>query len=621
MQPQPEAQTILDVLAAQRARRGPAPAILAPDRAGLSYAALHEQIERVGTMLASMGLGRRSRIAISLASGPDAAVTMLAVMIWATAAPLVPGLGVDASADLLARLRIDAVIVPDGEESLLAQTAGAAYVRVVRLRSRLTGAPGDVALSCAAMGAPVACVPPQPDDVAVLMQTSGTTARPKIVPVTHAQLLWNARQAPIDEHDRYLAVGSVFNSTGLQNALFTPLVAGAATVIAGDYDGARFVDWLDAFKPTYLSANPTILASILDAVTQRRPAAPQSLRFVRSGSNALSAAIQQRLESALRVPVIQGYGMTETGYIAQNPLPPRERRTGSVGVAMGTELMIGNDDPQASLDGGIGEILVRSPGVMHGYENDAEANELAFHDGWFRTGDLGWIDDDGYLFITGRVTELINRGGVKVSPAEVDIAFMQHPAVQEAVTFAVAHPSLGEDVVTAIVLHEPGATTVQALRGYALEHLLPFKVPSSVVLVDKIPKNSMGKVSRGALVDELAAALFVDYVAPRDSEEALIAAIFAEHFGLARVGAFDHFFRLGGDSLRAAQVLSRLGDRCGILLELRVLFESPTVAELANRLRGVARDAPRHPHSERIAIRDRRSAADLDAAGVPPVHD
>lgn len=621
MHAQPEAKTIFDVLAAQRARRGSAPAILAPDRDSLSYAALHDQIECAGTMLASMGLGRDSRIAFSPASGPDAAVTMLAVMIWATAAPLVSGLGVDAYSDLLARLRIDAVIVPDGEESLLAQAAGAAHLQLVRLRSRLTDAAGDVALSCAAMGAPVARLPPQPDDIAVLMQTSGTTARPKIVPVTHAQLMWNARQAPIDEHDRYLSVGPVFNSTGLQNALFTPLVAGAATVIAGAYDGARFVDWLDAFKPTYLSANPTILASILDAVTQRRPAAPQSLRFVRSGSNALSAAIQQRLESALCVPVIQGYGMTETGYIAQNPLPPRERRTGSVGIAMGTDLMILNDDLQTSLDGGIGEILVRSPGVMRGYENDAAANELAFHDEWFRTGDLGWIDDNGYLFITGRVTELINRGGVKVSPTEVDIAFMQHPAVREAATFAVSHPSLGQDVVTAIVLHEPGATTVQALRGYALEHLLPFKVPSSVVLVDKIPKNSMGKISRGALKDELAAALFVDYVAPRDSEEALIAAIFAEHFGLPRVGAFDHFFRLGGDSLHATQVLARLGDQCGIFLELRTLFESPTVAELANRLRGVARDAPKHPHSERIAIRDRRSAAALGTADVPPVHD
>jgi acyl-CoA synthetase (AMP-forming)/AMP-acid ligase II/acyl carrier protein len=463
-------------------------------------------------------------------------------------------------------------------------------------------------------------VPPHPDDIALLLQTSGTTARPKIVPITHAQLAWNARQAPIDEHDRYLSVGSIFSSTGLMNGLLSPLATGAATVVAGEYDGARFVDWLDTFKPTCLSSSPTILASMLDAVTKRPPAAPQSLRFVRSGSSALPAAIQNRLESALQVPVIQGYGMTETGYIAQNPLPPRERRTGSVGVAMGVELMILRVDPQASLDGGIGEILVRGPGVVRGYENDPEADRLAFRDGWFRTGDLGRIDDDGYLFITGRVTELINRGGVKVSPSEVDLAFLQHPAVVEAATFAVPHPSLGEDVVTAIVLQQPASVSVQALRSYALLHLLPFKVPSSVVLVDRIPKNSMGKVSRGALLDKFAPALHVDYVEPRDGEEALIAAIFAEHFGLSQVGALDHFFRLGGDSLRAAQVLATLRDRCRIELELQALFESPTVAELAERLR-VARAAPKSRPPGRIPIAGRRPAADRGAADAPPAPD
>src|SRR5262249_39310112 len=155
---------------------------------------------------------------------------------------------------------------------------------------------------------------------------------------------------------------------------------------------------------------------------------------------------------------------------------------------------------------------VRGPSVMRGYEDDAEANRLAFHEGWFRTGDIGRIDDDGYLFITGRITELINRGGAKVSPGEVDAMFLQHPAVREAATFAVPHPSLGEDVVTAIALDEAEPTSVQALRSYALEHLAPFKVPSSVVLVDQIPKNSLGKFNRRTLIDALAAHFHIDYV-------------------------------------------------------------------------------------------------------------
>ncbi|HET7096841.1 MAG TPA: non-ribosomal peptide synthetase, partial [Casimicrobiaceae bacterium] len=587
------------------------PAILGPHRKGLSYAALHDEIVQAGATLASMGLGRGSRIGVSLSSNPEAAVTMLATMTWTTAAPLALGLGFDDYADQLARLRLDAVIVPDDEYSPLAQAAGAAHIPLVRFRP--TEPAGGVTLTCAAASAVAPCAPPRGDDIAVLMQTSGTTARPKVVPLTHSQLVRSARQAPIDEHDRYLAVGPIFNSTGLMNGLLTPLAAGAATIIAGDFDGARFVDWLDTLKPTYLSSNPTMLASILDAVTKRPPAAPQSLRFVRAGSNALLAAIQRRLESVLQVPVIQGYGMTETCYIAQNPLPPGERRANSVGLAMGAELMILRDDSQSSEDGGVGEILVRGASVMRGYENDAEANRLAFHEGWFRTGDIGRIDDDGYLFITGRLTELINRGGTKVSPAAVDAVFLQHPAVREAATFAVPHPSLGQDVVTAIVLDEAESASVQALRSYALEHLLPVKVPSSVVLVDQIPKNSLGKVNRRALIDKFAARLHIDYVAPRDSDEALIAAVFAEHFELPRIGALDHFFRLGGDSLRAAQVLGSVADRSGVELALQTLFESPTVAELADRL-GDARVNGGTEHPGRNPIPGRRPAADRSAA-------
>ena len=590
MQQRADPMTILDALAAQQVRRGAAPAILAPGREPLSYAALSDQIDRIGTTLATMGLGRHSRIALSLADGPEGAVTMLATMIWASAAPFGAGLDVDACAGLLARLSIDAVIVQD-ERSPVAIAAKGLRLPLVHVSSGPADAAGVVRLSFGAARDPAVRASPTPDDVAVLMQTSGTTARPKVVPVTHAQLLWTARQQPIDERDRYLAMGSLFTSAGLMAALLVPLTAGAATVITGAYDGARFVDWLDHFKPTYLSANPTVLASMLDALAKREPAAPRSLRFVRSGSNALPGATQHRLESALGIPVIQGYGMTETGHIAQNPLPPRERRTGSVGIAMGTEVMILRDGNEASLDDVIGEILVRGPSVTRGYEGDAEANELAFQDGWFHTGDLGWIDGDGYLFITGRVRERINRGGAKVSPSEVDLAFMQHPAVREAATFAVPHPSLGEDVVTAIVLHEPGSTSVPALRAYALQHLAPFKVPSSVVLVDEIPRNSMGKVNRTALRDRLADDLRADYVAPRNAEEALVAAIFAELFDLPRVGAFDHYFRLGGDSLKAAQVVARVVDRCGFEIDIRVLFESPTVVEFADRVRA-ARDAP-----------------------------
>ncbi len=260
--------TILDMLGAQQARRGPAPAILAPGRDPLSYAALYHQIDRIGTNLASMGLGRHSRVALSLSDGPEGAVTMLATMIWATAAPLGAGLDVEAYADLLVRLRTDAVILHDGEGSPLARAASALRLPLLHVSSHPGDAGGD--LVSAAARAPVLRTPPQAGDLAVLMQTSGTTARPKIVPVTHAQLMWTAHQQPIDERDRYLAIGPLYSSTGFMSGLLVPLTAGAATVIAGAYDGARFVDWLDQFKPTYFSANPTVLASMLDAADAAR---------------------------------------------------------------------------------------------------------------------------------------------------------------------------------------------------------------------------------------------------------------------------------------------------------------------------------------------------------------
>jgi acyl carrier protein len=238
-----------------------------------------------------------------------------------------------------------------------------------------------------------------------------------------------------------------------------------------------------------------------------------------------------------------------------------------------------------------GEIVVRGPGVIRSYENDPESDRMGFVDGWWRTGDLGWMDADGYVYLTGRVNEVINRGGVKVSPAEVDEVFARHPQVREATTVGVAHPSLGEDVVTAVVLREPGSTSEQALHKFALRALPPSKAPSVVVIVDDLPRNAMGKVQRRMLAASLASAPRAEFVAPRSADERVVADVFAAALELERAGAYDHFFRLGGDSLRAMQVVARIGERTGIDLPAHAVFEAPTVEELAQRL-ATARAAP-----------------------------
>jgi acyl-CoA synthetase (AMP-forming)/AMP-acid ligase II/acyl carrier protein len=322
-------------------------------------------------------------------------------------------------------------------------------------------------------------------------------------------------------------------------------------------------------------------------VVGRQVVVPEPLRLLRTGAAPLAPALQNALEANLGIPVMQGYGMTETGAIARNPLPPAPRPAGSVGKPLFPGVAILGADDAIGPWQEIGEVVVRGPGVMTGYENNAEANRLAFHDGWFRTGDLGRFDADGYLFLTGRIRELINRGGLKVSPAEVDAAMLQHAAVLEAATFAVPHPSLGEDVAVAVVLRRPGCVSASELRLHALQHLAPFKVPSTVVIVGALPKNASGKIDRGALAHALRDALRPPFQAPRDADEARVAGIFAAVLKQSAVGAHDNFFELGGDSLSAMQVVARVNAAFRIVLPVRSLFEAPTAALFAEAARKV----------------------------------
>lgn len=206
----------------------------------------------------------------------------------------------------------------------------------------------------------------------------------------------------------------------------------------------------------------------------------------------------QALETTFGVPVIEAYGMTEASHqMASNPLPPAPRYAGSVGMAAGPEIAIMDDDGQLLPPGALGEVVIRGANVTNGYENNPAANASSFTNGWFRTGDQGTLDEQGYLRLTGRLKELINRGGEKVSPLEVDETLMDHPAVAQAVTFAMPHEMLGEEVAAAIVLR-PGAAEVteREIRDFVAERLANFKVPRHVVFLTEVPKGPTGKVQR-----------------------------------------------------------------------------------------------------------------------------
>ena len=588
MKEHPSVDTVPELLSLHARTRGSAPAIVDPDRQSLSYATLCREVEHTGALLAESGLGRGHRIAVALPNGTETAVVMLAAMSFAVCVPLDPSLESSAYRSLFEGMRVDALFAPQGEDLPSVNAARALGLRVLRLASSPEG-PGAIPAPDTETTSP-RVVPGRlgSEDLALVMATSGTTAQPKIVPLTHAQLLARARLSPLTGSDCGICAAPMFTASGIVTGLLATLAAGASIMLPQVLDAARIVELLERLQPSYLWASPTIHAAVLEVLASRKSEPPKSLRYLRSGSSALHAALQSRLERAYGVPVLQGYGMTETGVIARNPLPPEPRRPGSVGRPLGSRVAILGSGGSFLHAGEVGEIVVQGPGVMSGYEN-AEANRAAFHGEWFRTGDLGYFDEDGYLFLTGRIHESINRGGLKVAPSEVDAVFLAHEAVLEAATFAVGHPSLGEDVAAAVVLRQPGSLTAQQLRAYAFERLASFKVPTTVILVDRLPKNALGKVQRSALPDAFRESLHPRFLAPRDGDEAFVAGIFAEVLGLQRVGAFDNFFELGGDSLSGTRVVVRVNSARGVNLSVVSLFETPIVADFAGAVRQAAR--------------------------------
>jgi len=298
--------------------------------------------------------------------------------------------------------------------------------------------------------------------------------------------------------------------------------------------------------------------------------------------------------------VVEAYGMTEAAHqMTSNPLPPRERRPGSVGVAAGPEVAVMDDEGRVLPAGTTGEIVIRGANVTRGYLDNPQANVTAFTDGWFRTGDQGLIDTDGYVYLTGRLKEIINRGGEKVSPREVDEALLEHAAVRQAVAFGVRHQSLGEDVAAAVVLKEGVTATEDEIRAFLFGRLAEHKIPSRIVVVDDIPKGATGKIQRIGLEAKLAGQLKPAFVPPRDVIEAQVAEVFSEVLGIDNVGAFDNFFALGGDSIRGFQTLTRLRTRLQAELPIFELFRGPTVAQVAQGIAAV-RQAAENAALERI---------------------
>jgi acyl-CoA synthetase (AMP-forming)/AMP-acid ligase II/acyl carrier protein len=430
------------------------------------------------------------------------------------------------------------------------------------------------------------------DDVALVLHTSGTTSRPKMVPLSQRNICSSAfnmvSSLELTGSDRCLNVMPLFHIHGLGTTLAS-FAAGSGVICTPGFYAPEFYSWIEEFQPTWYSAVPTMHQAILSRAEENSEIIRDNpLRFIRSASSALPRQTLTELETTFKAPVIEAYGMTEASHqMACNPLPPRKRRVGSVGVATGIEVAIMDQEGSLLPSGETGEIVIRGPSVMSGYENNPTANESAFIDGWFRTGDQGFLDSDAYLFITGRLKEIINRGGEKISPREVDEVLLEHPAVSQAVTFAVPDAELGEEVCAAVVLRENFTLSESELQIHAAERLAYFKVPRQIVFLEAIPKGATGKLQRIGLAEKLGISAITQqpeqapYVPPSTRIEVAVAEMWVEVLKVRRVGIHDNFFYLGGDSILAFRLISKMRDQMGIDLSLTKFFRGPTVASIA----------------------------------------
>jgi len=549
--------SLYDLLQDRAARFPDVAAILAPDRAPLSYRRLHRHIDDIGRALRAKGIGRDDRLTVLMANGPELAVAIVAVAANAACASINPAYSAEELDRYFADLKPRALIVPAGAESPARRVAQAHGVPVFDLAP--TGeAAGLFTLAGAELGEP-SPDPIGPGATALYLFTSGTTSRPKIVPLTHANICASACSAvaalQLSEADRCLNMLPLFHGHGLIATVITSLAAGAGVVCTAGCDVNRFFGWLREFAPTWYSAVPTMHQAIL-AQARLHPAqvAGIRLRLVRSASAPLPPRVFAELERTFGTSVIEFYGMTETASapIACNPLPPRKSKPGSVGIPVGLDVAIRNDRGNALPAGQTGHVTVRGASVMPGYDGDAAATAAAFAGDWFKTGDQGFFDDEGFLYLSGRTREMINRGGENIAPREVDEALLEHPAVAEAVTFAVPHATLGEDVAAAVVLRPDIDTTPKELRQFVAGRLADFKVPRQVLIVKQLPKGSTGKVQRIGLAEKLGLVgsggpASRPFAAPRTPLENILGGIWADVLRLEQVGIHDDFFALGGD--------------------------------------------------------------------------
>jgi acyl-CoA synthetase (AMP-forming)/AMP-acid ligase II/thioesterase domain-containing protein len=571
-------------------------AIVSSTFAPLSYRQLQEQIDGIRAKLRLAGLGHQARIGIALPDGPEAVLAIVAVACSAIAVPIDPKLTSSEVELRLGILRLDAIILlrnGDSSPRRVAEHHGLRIVEAIPIGGRKLGLQLD--MSAAAPSLPPD--EPGPEAIAFILQTSGTTALPKLVPVSHRNMLasserWRAwfKLTPLD---RCLCVSAPYYCHGLTVTVLTPLLTGGSVALPTNAAAMDFVEWFEILSPTWFSAVPTLHRLVLDAArTTPDASGMHALRLASSGGAPLPAPVRDGLQNVLGIPILEHYGASEAAQVAVNLPVPNLNKPGTCGKPWPGTVVIVSQEGHPLPPGQQGEVLVGGPTVISGYLDDPELNRAAFVNGWFRTGDIGSLDREGFLTLHGRIKEQINRGGEKISPVEVDTALLRHPAVAEAAAFAVPHPRLGEDVAAAVVLRPDATATSVELRRFLADHVASFKIPRRITILDQLPKGATGKILRRKLSASLSGPASEDLAqkaarAPEvdlaDLERKLLS-LWRHMLESESIGLDDDFFEAGGDSLLATQMILELELMLGHPVHHSILFEASTIRKLVGSL-------------------------------------
>jgi len=480
-----------------------AKAVILPESGiSVTYECLRKQVTRVAQELTAMSIRPGTRVATVFFNGLPAVIAFLAASTSGTALPLNPVCRYEEFCSYFRETTPGALLCSAEGSEEVRRAAETHRIPIVFIE---VNADGLLSMSGASKKADKLSIP-SPEDIALVLYTSGSTARPKRVPLTHRQLMVSCANVVstygLSSADVSLCVMPLFHMHGLIAPMLSTFLSEGTVILPSKVNLRAFWMIIAKHRVTWYSAVPTFHQLVLRVVDDaRRGVSAGTLRFVRSCSAPLSPLLMEKMESLIQVPVLEAYGMTEAAHqICSNPLPPGARKPGSVGMATGVNASIIDDDGNHLESTQIGEVVIQGPSVMSRYENE-EMNSISFVDGWFRTGDQGFFDHNGYLTLTGRLKELINRGGEKIGPREIDEVLLTHPAVAEAVAFGIPHSSLGEEVAAAVVLRAPEQE--RALINYCRQRLAKFKCPRKIFILESIPHTSTGKIQRQLLAASL----------------------------------------------------------------------------------------------------------------------